>query len=270
MDRNNQIALSNGSLWEMTRRANVITFIGAGGKTTSLRQLTQEIYAAGHNVVATTTTKVYPEENFPSWQSSCCPPSAKRGLWFWYARREPENDKWVGPDRETVDAAIEANISLKGTEWARAWVIEGDGAKGRRLKCWDAHEPQIPLQTQCAVLILREELWGKTLHVEDVHRPERCPDLLGSVWNGTRLWRYVLKSPVFDARFKHMSWVVFLNGSNEMEKDRTTSSEYILKTLEALWPKVQQLDAYPSRMPLHLRIAAGDAKEGKIQWFDLW
>jgi len=53
---------ASGSLWDVTGRAQVVTFIGAGGKTTCLRSITREIDSAGHRVIATTTTKVFPEK----------------------------------------------------------------------------------------------------------------------------------------------------------------------------------------------------------------
>lgn len=39
-------SIKYGGLWEMTGQAKVVTFIGAGGKTTCVKQLSAEIQAA--------------------------------------------------------------------------------------------------------------------------------------------------------------------------------------------------------------------------------
>lgn len=97
---------ASGSLWAMTERKQVVTFIGAGGKTTCLRSLTQEIDSAGHRVIATTTTKVFPEERMNSWKSPTPPPYEQEGACFWYVNVMEENGKWIGPPPKAVDDAI--------------------------------------------------------------------------------------------------------------------------------------------------------------------
>jgi len=156
-------------------------------------------------------------------------------------------------------------------------VIEGDGAKGLKLKCWEPHEPQIPQRSDCAVLVVDGGLWGKILQAEDVHRPAGCSDLIGHVWNAEKAWRYFLRSPVFAPRYGQMSWVILLNchGENAGGEDLSV----LLKAVELLeplldlnnrWSKIQREVNDLEYRPKHLRIAAGDAKEGKLQWFDLW
>ncbi|HWQ41775.1 MAG TPA: selenium cofactor biosynthesis protein YqeC [Desulfosporosinus sp.] len=258
---------ARGSLWDMTGQAQVITLIGAGGKTTCLRSITQEIDSAGLRVIATTTTKVFPAENIEAWKSPCCPPlKEQRGACFWYAQTEEKNGKWVGPSLNVVDEAIAGDFLSK-----RYWVIEGDGARGRKLKCWAPHEPQIPMRSDCVVLVLDGDLWGRILQADQVHRPECCPELLGHVWKAERAWPYFLRSPVFALQYQQMSWVILLNYRGEnIENEDLVQPLKSLRDLRYRWVEIQQISIDPKNRPRHLRIAAGDAKEGKLQWCDLW
>ena len=255
-----------GSLWEVTGRAHVVTFIGAGGKTTCLQAITREIVSAGQQVTATTTTKVFPEEHMNVWKGDT-PPKEQKGACFWYAKVEEKSGKWLGPPIRGVDAAIAEDLDKS----KRYWVIEGDGARRLKLKCWEPHEPQIPQRSDCVVLVLEGSLWGQRLLAEQVHRPAGCLDLLGHVWNAERAWRYLLTSPVFAPQYEKMSWVIFLNCHEENpEAEDSMEPLVLLQDLIHRWTEIQPEVRDPENRPCHLRLAAGDAKEGKLQWFDLW
>lgn len=249
---------TSGSLWGMTGYEHVVTFIGAGGKTTCLQSITQEVNSAGHQVVATTTTKVFPDNTMNGWKNQNPPPKEQKDACFWYVDVQEENGKWVGPPLKAVDDAIEED---HGNHF---WVIEGDGARGLKLKCWDTDEPQIPQRTNCVVLVIDGILWKKVLQVEQVHRPSDCLDLIGHVWNAEKAWRYFLRSPVFDPQYGQMSWVIFLN-------TRASMNPYTsLIDLNCKWEEIQREVKELEYRPKHLRLASGDAKEGKLHWFDLW
>lgn len=254
------IGWKSGSLWDMARREQVITFIGAGGKTTCLQAITQEIDSAGQRVIATTTTKVFPEQHFKALKTINPPPHTLEDACFWYTQVEDESGKWIGPSLKTVDDAIAADPHSK-----RFWVIEGDGARGRKLKCWAPHEPQIPERTECAVLVLDRGLWGNVLLADQVHRGERCQNLLGHVWNAEKAWNYFMSSPVFAPQYGHMAWVILLNSRENVENEAL-----MLLNLSHRWVEIRQDINDLKSKPRHLRLAAGDAKEGELRWFDLW
>lgn len=276
----------SGSLWTMTQHSHVTTFIGAGGKTTCLRSIAQEIESAGLQVVATTTTKVYPEERMITWRN-LNPPPKQKGAWFWYDKMEDETGKWIGPSVTAVDEAIaedrlsfeyqsnQAEVpNLSDLHGKRYWVIEGDGARECKLKCWESYEPQIPNYTECAVLVLDRGLWGTILQADQVHRPHICRDLLGQVWKAESAWSYFLRSPVFASQYEQMSWVILLNSPGKTSENKDvidpTNSLDLLHDLWDKWVEIQQEPIAFEKRSSHLRLAAGDAKEGDLRWFDLW
>jgi hypothetical protein len=246
-----------GGLFEMTGFARIVTFIGAGGKSTCLMSLAQEISTAGEKVIATTSTKVFPmpfahvEKNVQLHKIGSYPH-------FWFAECEPESGKWIGPSIETIDSATASD------ERQHFWVIEGDGARGRKLKCWALHEPQIPFSTECAVLVLDGGLLGNIINSQDVHRVELFKGPLGAVWNLQQAWEYFLASPIFAPRYNKMSWVILCN--EFADHLGNVDIERLVKA------GVSALQGYPDHvmLPRHLRLAAGDAKEGNLRWYDLW
>ena len=223
------------------------------------------------------------------WESLDPPPYEQEGTYFWYVNVTEESGKWIGPPVQAVDDAIAEDLlsfeckgdpaneqrtkastsprtvpdlHLGGSK--RFWVIEGDGARGLKLKCWEPHEPQIPRRSNCVVLVLDGGLWGKVLLAEQVHRPAGCLDLLGHVWNAEKAWCYFLRSPVFDPQYGQMSWVILLNTMASLDSYKP------LLDLNHRWAEIRREVKDLEYQPKHLRIAAGNVKEGKLQWFDLW
>lgn len=261
--------LTSGSLWEMVGKKRVVTFIGAGGKTTCLLRLTEELGQTGKSVIATTTTKVFPLSFSTLWQSrEVIPPREIISPCFWYAKCEDTSGKWRGIPLALLDQAIREDPA----GYSRFWVIEGDGARERQLKCWATHEPQIPDSTEAAVLVIAGGLWGKTLEEKDVHRSELNPGLLGKVWCPELAWQYILNSPVFYSTYSQMSWsILFNSGSGPEKRPRLSLASHELRKLLEIGKRFLARDpASKGQLPQHLRIALGDAKEGRLQWYDLW
>lgn len=258
-----------GTLWEMTSLAQVVTFIGAGGKSSCLNNLSAEIYRSGKRVVATTTTKVFPMEFNDIWQSlEACPPEDIGYPCFWFAESDFSSGKWVGPQIQIVDAAINIEKEKYNTNKCRDhryWVIEGDGARGKKIKCWAAHEPQVPLNTECGVLIVHGGLLGTVLKDKDIHRRELCSSLAGTEFNAKKAWDYFLNSPVFYPSYKHMSWVILFS-EFQTGKNSPVPLDELAQEGERLLSQVKD----SLNKPIHLRLGAGNPKGGKFRWYDLW
>jgi len=271
--------VKTGGVWELTDQARVVTFIGASGKTTALLRLATELGEAGRPFVLTTSTKVLPFSLPGVWQSTVSPPPfANSQDCFWYGQTDEESGKWVGPSLEVIDEGIRRRDDL-------VWGIEGDGARTHALKCWAAHEPQMPAQTQWGVLLLNASLWGKILLAEEVHRPEYCPDLLGQRWDSESCWAYLYRSPIFYPQFACFRWVVLFN-DHGLSKHETELDELLVKMSNkyfADWrdptnptdptdrtdPRDPRDQTARTESPA-IRLAAGNVKEGTLRWLDLF
>ncbi len=169
-----------GALGIKTRE--VISLVGAGGKTTLMFRLAKELSFSGRKVVTTTTTKILE------------PAPKETGSLF----IDPDEEKirdfvWCQLDRyHHVTIAMERLESgkLKGISpnlvnglWRLhgidAIIVEADGAAGRPVKAPREHEPVIPTTTTLVVAVLGVDGMGKELNDENVFQPERVSKITG-------------------------------------------------------------------------------------------
>lgn len=251
--------INEGSLWDMAGRAAVVTLIGAGGKTTTLKGMAGEVKKSGLPVTMTTTTKVYPMEDCRPWRHPGEPPPPGELPVFWYRDFESSSGKWLGVAKTVLDEAIERESELR----RRVWIIEGDGAKGQRLKLWAPHEPQIPQKSDCVVLILDGRLFGQVLRESDIHRADLGPELVGQVLDGKLLGGYLARSPLMAKEYQHMFQVVFLNAL-----ERSQALQVLSDINRELGSGLAGSGLAPD-LPGSIRFAAGSAKNGSAAWLDI-
>ena len=168
----------------MLEGQGVVSLVGAGGKTTLMFKLAQEISNAGQTVLTTTTTKILVPA---SEQSSCMIVSGsvetivkkardlvkKKTLHITVAAsRGQRENKLIGLKPQTVDLLAETNLF----DWI---LVEADGAAGRPLKVPANHEPVIPGSTKLVIGLAGLSGVGKPMTDEWVHRLERFSSLAG-------------------------------------------------------------------------------------------
>ncbi len=168
----------------MLKGQGVVSLVGAGGKTTLMFKLAQEISRAGQPVLTTTTTKIIVPE--PE-QSSCLIVSdsvetivnkardllKKKTLHITVAAsRGQHENKLIGLKPQSVDLLAQANLFR--------WIlVEADGASGKPLKVPANHEPVIPESTKLVIGLVGLNVVGKPFTNQWVHRPELFSSMTG-------------------------------------------------------------------------------------------
>ena len=153
-------------------RGDVVSVVGAGGKTTLVYRLAAEARSEGWRVLVTTTThmgtmaeattgRVLVETGTgPAIEADLARALATEGRATVLGRRV-RADKIEGLAPERVDAlASTADLVL----------VEADGARGRSLKVPAAHEPVIPASTTLVIVVAALDALGRPLAAETVHR----------------------------------------------------------------------------------------------------
>jgi len=167
----------------MLEGGGVVSLVGAGGKTSLMFKLAQELSMTGEAVLTTTTTKIFEPE--PD-QSSCVIVSDSVTKMLDQAQkligkhphitaargRQPDTGKLIGFLPEAVDMIWESHLF----RWI---VVEADGAAGRPLKAPADHEPVVPACTSCLVGLAGLSGIGRPLTDQWVFRPERFAELAG-------------------------------------------------------------------------------------------
>lgn len=160
----------------------LVSLVGAGGKTTALRLLAGELTAAGGTVLATTTTAlrlreleglgrmVMAEEDEEL--EARLTQALARGRTAAAARGPLPGGKVRGLTPDAVDELWRRRL-------ADRVLVEADGSAGRPLKAFAAHEPQLPADTSVVAQLAGLSALGRPLRGESIHRAALLAAALG-------------------------------------------------------------------------------------------
>lgn len=152
----------------------LVAFTGAGGKSTLLLALGNELASQGHRVVLTTTTKLGPDQLSGTVRWSPEPAEVERAL------AGPGPVFVVGSDQghKVEGVSPEAVNELYAETSADYVLVEADGARRRPLKAPATHEPVVPTESTLVVVVAGINAVGQTLG-DAVHRPPQGTALTG-------------------------------------------------------------------------------------------
>jgi molybdenum cofactor cytidylyltransferase len=178
-------------------RGAVVSFVGGGGKTSSMFRLASELRADGCRVVTTTTTHISEE------QAKSAPACLR---WDSLDLLGEQLDRHghcllVGPPDgkgRVMGASSELVASLHGRPDIDVILIEADGSRSRPFKAPGEHEPVVPQTTTILVPIAGLNSIGRALNEDNAHRSELIASIaqqqLGTPVTSTTLAR-VLSHP---------------------------------------------------------------------------
>jgi len=166
-------------------RGDIISFVGAGGKTTAIYRLAHELVNLGWHVVTTTTTMIRPptsaqsEETILEEDSTLLLKKVERALKRNYhvtvaaKKKQDEKGKLVGLQPELIS-------KLATLSSIDAVIVEADGARGRSLKAPAPYEPPVPPATTILVPMMAVDALDQPLDEKIAHRPELVAQLTGA------------------------------------------------------------------------------------------
>jgi molybdenum cofactor cytidylyltransferase len=166
--------MKNGiSLAEALRvkRGDVVSFVGGGGKTTSMFRLASELSAAGLRVLTTTTTHISQE------QIKLAPASIGRDEIPLLKSLLDQHSHCllIGPPDgkgRVYGASSELIASLHTRPGIDVILIEADGSRSRPFKAPGEHEPVVPDATTILAPIVGLHAIGQILDEDHAHRSE--------------------------------------------------------------------------------------------------
>ena len=155
-------------------KRELITLVGAGGKTTTMFALAEELRLFGKKVLVTTTTAIfYPLRN--QYDYIIVKESYSKEMFLEtgvhvakivvFGRAVNPMGKLLGAQAEDIDRIFKDNIF-------DFILVEGDGSRGKPIKAPAVYEPVVPSMTTKVVGLIGMDAIGKKINSEYVHRPE--------------------------------------------------------------------------------------------------
>jgi molybdenum cofactor cytidylyltransferase len=155
--------------------SRAVAFTGAGGKSSAIHRLVEELSPTLPVVVSTTTRLGIGQSSLARTHlilgqkpiSELHEKLAIGGSILITGPASPDGLKWTGlpqADLERVWGAVKGSGGVL--------LIEADGARGRSLKAPAGHEPAVPEFTDLVVPVAGIDAVGQPLSGEFVHRPE--------------------------------------------------------------------------------------------------
>jgi probable selenium-dependent hydroxylase accessory protein YqeC len=153
-------------------KRELVTLVGAGGKTSTMFALAGELKLQGRSVLVTTTTAIYyPEAHcfdeiilsdkieFQSFKMT------SEVAIYVLGSKVNEDGKLLGVNKELINNIFRSNIF-------DYILVEGDGSKRLPIKAPAEHEPVVPELTTKVIGVIGMDALGKEINSENVHRPE--------------------------------------------------------------------------------------------------
>ena len=158
------------------KKKDIISFVGAGGKTTMMFKLAEEL-RANNKVLVTTTTKIYipldDKYDFICTDKEMIPryiTMNENGIYILGLAVNGEN-KILGLSAKELDELVPYFDYI---------LIEADGAKEKQLKGWNEFEPVIYGKTTKTVGIIDIQSCGILINENNIHRSKIFCEITGA------------------------------------------------------------------------------------------
>jgi len=153
---------------------DVVTIVGAGGKTTLMFTLGEEL-RKDNRVLITTTTKIYMPEtkqfDFIEFNSKEFNEKIKENGIYIYGESVDSQNKIKGLNLKLLEKQLHKFDYV---------LVEGDGSKKKPIKGWREDEPVVNSDTTKTVGVLSIEVVGEEINEENIHRVDRFLDITNS------------------------------------------------------------------------------------------
>ena len=157
----------------------LVSIVGAGGKTTILLTLGRELAQAGHRTILTTTTNLAADQvKSPAVHGS--DPAMVDASFL----DDAPLFVVAGNKGRKADGLTPQAVDRLFSDTSADYVIaEADGARAMSIKAPADHEPVIPSLSTTVIVVMGADALGRPI-TEVAHRPERIAELTGAEPDG--------------------------------------------------------------------------------------
>lgn len=204
----------------------LISFVGAGGKTTTLFKLTNELRNEGKKILVTTTTAIYlPEKE--KYDEIIIDNSKNIIEKLINIKNKPivligskisSENKVLGVKSEFLDIINKKKVF-------DYILVEADGSKEKPIKCPSEYEPVVPNSTSLIVGIIGLDAIGKRVNNMNVHRVDLFEKVIGCKENDILSIDHIIeliknKNGLFGNCHDNIGKIVLLNKFDVLNKEK--------------------------------------------------
>jgi probable selenium-dependent hydroxylase accessory protein YqeC len=223
-------------------RNELICFVGAGGKTTSLFRLAKELKGCNKRVLVTTTTAIYyPDDGDCDEVITGIPHIKARSNNISGACIVAMGSE-ITPDNKLLGLEKESITGFHQEKLFDYILVEADGSRQRPIKAPADHEPVIPQGTTKAVGVIGLDALGKQINGTSVHRPELFCRLtgkaMGAIIDEDVIARLIIAPKgLFKSVPEGSKRYIVLNKVEN--SDRQQSARCIIASIKSAFPGIQ-------------------------------
>ncbi|MBR2674718.1 MAG: putative selenium-dependent hydroxylase accessory protein YqeC [Mogibacterium sp.] len=231
-------------------RATVISFVGAGGKTSLIFAWARELASAGKKIIITTTTHMlHPDYSEGAYSGSAIIyPADYAADEARFAEEYAEIDRLLGEEGILMLTSEDASNCRKvvsapehifdyACKVSDIVLIEADGSRRMPLKLPREHEPQVPNCTDVSICVAGMSSLGKPVS-EAVYGAEMIPSPLARDTVDKTLIAAVLSSPDAGLKGTCGDYRVFLNQADTeelQEKSEHLQKMFAVRGIQSAW-----------------------------------
>ncbi len=230
------------------KEREMISLVGAGGKTTLMFRLAEELFRKGKRVVTTTTTKIL-EPKSEETDFLFVDPDERKIKDFILGNLSQYGRVTVARERLGSGKLNGVSADLVNELWSfekiDAIIVEADGAAGRPVKAPRKWEPVIPSATTLVAAILGVDGVGKELNEENAFQPDLVSKITG-ISIGEKMTDEAMamlaahSEGIFKGTLPSARVVVFLN-KVDVPKGLAKARSVAKKILEKKHPRIERV-----------------------------
>ena len=232
------------------RPKEIISLVGAGGKTTLMFALARELTQKGKAVITSTTTKIFPPS---SSETACVFVSKDEGEVVDFILKNAGTKGCITIGSELLadsrklkgvsPSLVSRVIGLNAVDYV---IIEADGASQRPLKAPNPeYEPVVPSSTTVVIPVVGIDALGSQLSEERVFRSEIASRLtgvpLGEVVTADTIARLVLHPSGLATGSPAEARIIPLINKVDLTPDLTAARDVAGKILASEHPRIDRV-----------------------------
>lgn len=156
------------------KEGDIVSFVGGGGKTTTIFKLAKELKALNKRVLLTTTTAIYEpeEESYDYYFLGAIDDFLPAAGTITILGHRVKAGKLLGPSPAIIDGIAKKQLF-------DFILIEADGSKRKPIKAYAYYEPVIPSCSTRTIGLIGLDCLGRQIK-DIVHRPEKFAEIIGA------------------------------------------------------------------------------------------